>query len=29
MLTVQIIGAIFAILFLAPLMASDGRPSAR
>jgi hypothetical protein len=29
MLTVQIIGALFAILFFAPLMAGDGRRSAR
>jgi hypothetical protein len=29
MLTVQIIGAAFAILFFAPLMTGDGRRSAR
>ena len=28
MLTVQIIGAVFAILFFAPLMTGDGRRSA-
>jgi len=29
MLTVQIIGAVFAILFFAPLMTGDSRRSAR
>lgn len=28
MLTVQIIGAVFAVLFFAPLMTSDGRSRA-
>lgn len=29
MLTVQIIGAVFAVLFFVPLMTGDGRRSAR